>query len=238
MFEFGAEKLAEGMLWYVVFLFSTTCHEAAHALAALKLGDRTAYEGGQATLDPLPHIRREPVGTVFIPIVTYLMGGWMMGWASAPYDPVWAMRYPKRASLMAFAGPLANFLLMLAAFGMIRGGVALGLFDAPERISISTVTVAVSAGLLVPIAKLISILFSLNLILCIFNLLPLPPLDGSGIIPLFLERRMAQEYLNALHRNPSVGFIGLYLAWQFFDVAFRPIHLFSLRLLYPGIWYH
>jgi len=83
-----------GTAWYLAFLFSTTLHEASHALVALKLGDDTAHRGGQVTLDPIPHIQREPVGMVVVPIVSYLLGGWMIGWASAPYDPEWAGRNP------------------------------------------------------------------------------------------------------------------------------------------------
>ena len=76
--------------WYAVFIVSLTFHEAAHALAAWKLGDPTAYEAGQVTLNPLPHIEREPMGTILVPILTFFM----MGWASAPYDPYWAIRHP------------------------------------------------------------------------------------------------------------------------------------------------
>src|SRR5690349_10920884 len=93
--------LFDGAAWYVVFLFSTTIHEASHALAALRMGDDTAHRGGQVTIDPFPHMKREPFGMVIVPLLSYFMGGWMMGWASAPYDPVWANRYPKRAGLMA-----------------------------------------------------------------------------------------------------------------------------------------
>ncbi|GAK53463.1 hypothetical protein U14_04728 [Candidatus Moduliflexus flocculans] len=239
LFELNPLHLAEGLVWYIVFLFSTVCHEAAHAFASLKLADRTAHEGGQVTLDPLPHIRREPIGMVVIPIVSFLMSGWMMGWASAPYDPAWAMRYPRRSALMALAGPSANFVLFAIAFLMIRAGVAFEWFYAPDSITFSQVTVAVAAkGVSVAVAKFLSILFSLNLILCVFNLLPLPPLDGSSIFPLFLERRMGQEYLDFLHRNRSFAFFGLYVAWQFFHVIFNPIHLFVLNLLYPGLQYH
>src|SRR5215468_6229382 len=78
--------LALGLIWYVVFLFSTTCHEAAHALAAKLGGDLTAFHGGQVSLDPIPHVRRELFGMVVFPILSYVTGGWMMGWASAPYD--------------------------------------------------------------------------------------------------------------------------------------------------------
>ena len=92
------EKLAEGLLWYVAFLFSTTLHEASHAFAAFRLGDRTAYEGGQVTLDPIPHMRREPIGTIVVPLLSFLLGGWMIGWASTPYNRNWAEQAPKRAA--------------------------------------------------------------------------------------------------------------------------------------------
>src|SRR5205807_5041545 len=93
-------SLVTGAVWYIVFLLSTTCHEAAHALAAKLGGDLTAFHGGQVSLDPTPHIRREPIGMLVAPILSYLMGGWMMGWASAPYDPFWARRHPRRAAWM------------------------------------------------------------------------------------------------------------------------------------------
>ena len=75
-------------------------HEAMHALVAWKGGDPTAYHGGQVSLSPIPHIRREPIGMLVVPLLTAFTQGWAMGWASAPYDPVWAERHPKRAALM------------------------------------------------------------------------------------------------------------------------------------------
>lgn len=105
-------------IWFVAFLLSLTCHEAAHALAARLGGDRTADD--QVTLNPLPHMQREPVGMVLFPLLTYALNGWMMGWASAPYDPHWAQRHPRRAALMALAGPLANFTLAGLAIAVMR----------------------------------------------------------------------------------------------------------------------
>ena len=103
--------------WYVAFLFCTVLHEAAHAWAAKLGGDLTAYDGGQVSIDPVPHIRREPVGMVVLPLLSLIMshGSWPFGYASAPYDPYWAMRYPKRAALMALAGPAANLLTAIGA---------------------------------------------------------------------------------------------------------------------------
>src|SRR6202047_4951439 len=116
------EFLLYGFIWYVAFLFSTTCHEAAHAYVAKRGGDETAAEGGQVSLNPLPHIRREPFGMVLIPLLSYFISRSMIGWASAPFDPLWERRNPRRAGWMALAGPAANFTLMiLAAIGLRVG---------------------------------------------------------------------------------------------------------------------
>jgi hypothetical protein len=92
----NSDFLVLGVIWYIVFLFSTTCHEGAHALVAKLGGDTTAFEGGQVSLNPLPHIRREPFGLVVVPIFSYIAAHWMIGWASAPYNPEWQQRYPRR----------------------------------------------------------------------------------------------------------------------------------------------
>src|SRR5260370_41904738 len=109
------ELIALGFSWYVAFLFSTTCHEAAHALAAKIGGDDTAFAGGQVSLNPVPHIQREPWGMVVIPILSLIMTGNLFGWASAPYDPLWERRHPRRAAWMALAGPATNDTLVLIA---------------------------------------------------------------------------------------------------------------------------
>jgi hypothetical protein len=78
------DNLANGFVYYIAFLFSTTVHEAAHAWAAKLGGDLTAYHGGQVSLDPRPHIRREPIGMVLLPVISTLLSGWPFGFASAP----------------------------------------------------------------------------------------------------------------------------------------------------------
>src|SRR5918997_3227863 len=118
--------LAMALLYFVVFLFSTTLHEAAHAWTALRLGDPTAYRGGQVSLDPVPHIRREPFGMVVLPLLSVMLSGWPFGFASAPYDPAWAQRHPKRAAMMALAGPAANLLLVMGAGILLRALAAAG----------------------------------------------------------------------------------------------------------------
>lgn len=236
----GPETLVLGLVWYAVFVFSTTLHEAAHAYAALRLGDRTAYEGGQVSLNPLPHIVREPIGMVVVPILSFLFfyqGRWMIGWASAPYDPQWASSYPRRAAWMALAGPLSNLLLVVASGLAIRAGMIFGAFAAPATIEFSSVTVAVAPGIFSSLATVCSIVFSLNLILFVFNLLPLPPLDGSGVVPLVLPESWARRYLDLVH-HPSFGLVGILVAWKIFAPIFGPIHTLALNLLYPGAGYH
>src|SRR5580704_14236773 len=140
------ETLTLGLVWYVAFLFSTVCHEGAHALAAKLGGDMTAAEGGQVSLNPIPHIRRSPWGLVVFPIISYALFGWMVGYASAPYDPTWARQHPKRAAWMALAGPAANFTLMLLAAAAIRIGISTGHFQAPDSVIPTQVTVLAGGG--------------------------------------------------------------------------------------------
>jgi len=132
------EALVQGLLWFAAFLFSTTVHEAAHALVALRGGDPTAYLGGQVSLSPLPHIRREPIGMLVVPILTAFTNGWALGWASTPYDPYWAARHPRRAATMAAAGPAGNLLIALVAFAAIKVGLLGGLFVSPEYVASTT----------------------------------------------------------------------------------------------------
>lgn len=224
------EFVAQGVLWFVVFLFSLTVHEASHALAAYRLGDPTAYEGGQVTLNPLPHIQREPFGTLLMPLLSYGLSGWMMGWASAPYDPMWARRHPKRSALMALAGPASNLLLVLLAALAIRAGLAAGFFQFSGELDFARLVVAPGGGVAGAVAMVLGIAFALNLLLFAFNLLPLPPLDGSGALPLVLPARWVERYQDLLG-DPMWSLLGLLLAWRFFGYLFVPLYIGALRLL-------
>lgn len=209
--EMNAETVALGLMWFAAFLFSTTFHEAAHAWSALRLGDPTAYHGGQVTLNPLPHIQREPIGMVVVPLLSFFIGGWMMGWASAPYDPYWADRYPKRAALMALAGPMSNLLIATVAGVVLRLGFAQG-----------------------PALQLLWILFTLNLLLFVFNLLPVPPLDGSALPPLLLSDSAARSYLEFI-REPMWTMVGLLVAWRAIGFVFPPIFAVAEALVLGGL---
>jgi len=235
-FNIAEINIALAIVWYVVFIASLTFHEAAHAFVALKFGDTTAYYQGQVTLDPVPHIRRSPFGMVIVPIISYILGGWMIGWASAPYDPYWEDRNRRKAALMALAGPAANLALILLAALCIRGGMLLGYFHAPEQITFNRVTAA-EPGFANSISILLSILFSLNIVLLVFNLIPLPPLDGSSIVTFFLSDYTARRY-NAAIQQPSYRLIGLVVAWHIVGFILGPVHTTALNILYPGAGYH
>jgi len=233
----NAELLGLGVMWYVVFLFSLTCHEASHALAAKLGGDLTAFHGGQVTLNPIPHMRREPFGTIVFPLLSYAVGGWMIGWGSAPYDPRWQYRYPRRAAGMALAGPLANVALLMMAAVAIHIGIATGMFSEPGSARFTQVVASTSAGFPEALATFFSILFSLNLLLAAFNLLPIPPLDGHTAVGLLLSEDGARRFA-ALGHNQSLAVIGLLVGWRIFGYLFHPMFLLALNVLYPGASYH
>jgi Zn-dependent protease len=226
-------NFADAAAWLAVFVFSVTFHEAAHAWVAKLGGDLTAYEGGQVSLDPLPHMRRSPFGMVVLPILTLFLMGWPLGFASAPYDPLWANRHPKRAAWMAFAGPASNFILVLVAVASIHIGIAAGIFETPDSIGLTNIVAPGAMSFSAALAFLVSIIFSMNLVLTIFNCIPFPPLDGSGIIGLLMSEDAARKYQTTL-ANPAFGFFGIFIAWKVFDPLFNIIFLFAINMVYPG----
>jgi Zn-dependent protease len=220
----------EAAVWYVAFLVSTTVHEAAHAWAAKRGGDLTAYHGGQVSLDPRPHIRREPLGMVVLPLLSLAISGWPFGFASTPYDPAWAERHPRRAAWMSLAGPAANLLLVVAAGLLVRAGMAAGGLGTPESVGMAEIAAA-GPGAWSALALVLSIFFSLNLILATLNLIPLPPLDGSGALPLVLPEPLAERW-RSLARQPGLAWIGLLAVMMFFGEVFRPVFLFAVSALH------
>lgn len=209
-----------GFIAYMVFLFSTTCHEAAHALVAHQGGDSTAALGGQVSLNPLPHIRRSPFGMVVFPLLSFfVLHGGMIGFASAPFDQNWERRYPRRSALMALAGPVANFTLMLIAVFALRAGRSMNFFHLqPDGTGGFLHTALVTV-------------YSLNLLLGTFNLLPFAPLDGSTVIMLFMSESIAHKYLDWLRGN-SFAMAGLLVGLYVFRQIFPYVRDFADRFFF------
>lgn len=231
------DRIVEFLVWFIVFLFSLTIHEAAHALLARLGGDDTAYLGGQVSLNPIPHMRREPMGTLLMPLITFFMMGWMMGWASTPYDPQWAKRHPRRQALMSLAGPAANLLVATTAFLILRILLARDILVPPEVGSYSRLAdpapVFGETSPLWAVAATLSIAMSLNTLLFLFNLLPIPPMDGSGIVHGLFPDSIGRV-IESLRGNPMMGLLGLLAAWRIFPYIFQPIFSQVLSWLYAA----
>ena len=228
--------VADLFIWYLAFVFSTTCHEAAHALVAQRGGDPTAYVGGHVTLDPLPHIVRSPFGMLVIPVISYLFNGWMMGWASVPVNATWGRAHPRRAALMALAGPLANLALAAAAFLAIRVLLGNGVLARPAGpIGISELAVlpegARASSPLGFGARFLSIMLGLNVTLGLFNLVPLPPLDGASIVE-GAAPRLSAPFFKLLREVPGIELLGLLAAWSAFGYVAGPALTWVARMLH------
>ncbi len=177
--DLDLQQFADGLVFYVVLLFSLSVHESAHAWAALKMGDDTAARLGRISLNPLVHI--DLIGTFLLPMLLIFTGsGFLLGWAKpTPYNPA---NFDRKHSLakghvrVAAAGPLSNLLLafMFTATLFLLVRVPTPVPELAERM--------LWAGVV------------MNVILAIFNLLPLPPLDGSKVALFGLPRSFGEIY--------------------------------------------
>ena len=234
------DTIARFGIWYAIFLFTLAFHEGAHALLAYLGGDNTAYHGGQVTLNPLPHVRREPFGTVIVPLLSFFGSGWMMGWASTPYDPLWGRRHPRRLAAMSAAGPAANLILAAVSFAILKVLLATGYFVPPDSVNFSHIVEpppgTPEGSMAGALALCLSVALCLNLLLCLFNLLPIPPLDGSGIARGLFPDTVGR-LLDSVAGNPMVSILGLLAAWKAFDFVFPPAFSALLVLLHPDVVY-
>ena len=176
------------VVWIVPVVFAITVHEVAHGWVAKKYGDNTASSLGRLTLNPIKHI--DLFGTIIVPGLLLMTGtGFIFGWAKpVPVDPRNFKRPLQDMAVVALAGPVANLLMALIWALVIRLGIAIG--TSAEAISLPLIYTGV-AGI------------SINLVLALINLLPIPPLDGSRILTGILPSYWAWQY-NRLERY---GFI-------------------------------
>jgi Zn-dependent protease len=158
------------VIWLVMLIPSITFHEFMHGWAAYKLGDPTAKNAGRLTLNPIKSI--DPFGSILLPLVGFFLGGVIFGYAKpVPYNPRYFKNLRQGEIIVGFAGPAGNLLLALFGAAMAWGGMG---------------ALAVSATFGSALVLVGSTLTAANLVLMFFNLIPIPPLDGSSIVPLFL----------------------------------------------------
>lgn len=187
------------ILWFVVFLFSLSFHESAHAWTSERFGDDTGRLQGRITLNPIAHI--DPIGTLLLPIMGFLSGGLaMFGWAKPVETNPLLWRNKTKANIMvSAAGPISNFILATIAFvalkAMLLGGIVTQpSFANPGGPFSVVVPAANQPDFMMPLTTLVSILLLLNITLAVFNLIPIPPLDGSHVLEEVLPPDMARAY--------------------------------------------
>jgi len=202
---------------YVVLLFSLSVHESAHAWTALKQGDPTAQSLGRITLNPLAHI--DIIGTVVMPLVMIFTNVPLLGWAKpTPVDPRYFKDLRRGQILVSAAGPISNLLLaLLATAGLF---VAIRLVPGPLQGH--------------PAVALLSMVVQLNVLLAIFNLVPLPPLDGSHIVEWALPDGLGHRYVRAIAPYGGLVLLALVMTGALWTVL-GPVHEAIVRLLYSFI---
>lgn len=192
---------------FALLLIAMTVHEFAHGAVAYKLGDSTARLSGRLTLNPLAHI--DPFWTILLPLVLYLSTGGRFVFGAARPVPVnyWALKNPKRDMIwIGLAGPLANFVLAFIIAGILKFIPAQG----------------ITAGLFIN-------LLTINVVLAIFNLIPIPPLDGSKILMGLLPEQLSQLYAEFEGYGFIILFVFIWLG--IFDRLLWPLVNIVIRMM-------
>ena len=186
-----------------ILVMSVVVHEVSHGVAALFLGDKTAKYAGRLTLNPIPHI--DPFGSVLLPLLLVVIGSpFLIGWAKpVPYNPYNLMKSPKWGpGIVAAAGPLSN-LSVAVIFGLIL------------RLGIGGVFSFLSPEFIGPFLQIITYIIVINIVLAVFNLVPIPPLDGSKVLFTLLPYRAlwVQEFLESWGFVILIIFIVAFSGW-------------------------
>jgi Zn-dependent protease len=210
----------------VVLILAFSVHECAHAWTAMRLGDPTAMMLGRVTLNPLKHL--DPLGSILFPLISLVYGGFLVGWAKpTPVTGRNFKNYRRDDILVTLAGPASN--LLSATIALILLIVIKHIIPAGETSIATAMAIAMhvpgvtTEGLpaLFPIALFLYLVIFINLLLFVFNLIPLPPLDGSHILRHFLPYKAAQLY-------DRMGMFALLLLFllggRFISAFFYPIY--------------
>jgi Zn-dependent protease len=185
-------NFAQIFIAFVVLLFSLTVHEMAHAWTADRLGDPTARLLGRVSLNPIVHA--DLIGTVIFPLVSLISGATLIGWAKPVPVNLRYLRHPRRDyMLVAAAGPASNLILAIFAATLLA------------IVPISPQTLG-ETNVSAPIATVLSRLVFLNVLLAVFNMLPIPPLDGGNVLAGLLPPNLAAQF----NKVRPYGFLLLY----------------------------
>jgi Zn-dependent protease len=173
-------NFAQIFIGMIVLLFSLTVHETAHAWTANQFGDPTARLHGRISLNPIVHA--DPIGTIFLPLISMVSGAPLLGWAKPVPVNLRYLHHPRRDyMLVAAAGPASN--LVLALFAAL---VLVLLPVSPQTLDEPTVSV--------PLAAILSQTMRLNVLLAVFNMIPIPPLDGGNVLAGLLPPSLAETF--------------------------------------------
>jgi len=188
--------IAQVFIAFIVLLFSLTVHEMAHAWTADRLGDPTARLLGRVSLNPMVHA--DPIGTVLFPLLALTTGAPIIGWAKPVPVNIRQLSHQRRDYvLVAAAGPASNLVLAFAS------ATVLAMLHATGTVSPQTIG---EANVTAPLAAILSQAMRLNVLLAVFNMIPIPPLDGGNVLAGLLPYRMAVPF-NQLR---PYGFLVLY----------------------------
>jgi len=210
----------------IAFLFAISVHESAHAWMANRCGDPTARMLGRVTLNPIRHI--DPIGTIALPLIAMLTHFPVIGWAKpTPVDPRNFKNPVLDDILTSVAGPVSNFIIATGAT-IILAFISLVVPEGRLIVRGALSGYALGNSALVPVCLLLFAFLEINVLLAVFNLIPVPPLDGSHVLRHFLSENVRRVY-------DTVGIFGL-MALVFFGGSFlmaliRPVLLFYISIL-------
>jgi Zn-dependent protease len=224
-----AQKIVDFAIQLSVILFAISFHESAHAYAALRFGDTTARDLGRISLNPIRHI--DPFGSILLPIMLYFLSSGRFIFGAAKPTPVDLRRTkdPRLANLVvSAAGPASNFLLAGVGIVILR---IIRVF-APQSI-MDLALQRTSAGALAPITFVLLSFVIVNVGLAVFNLIPIPPLDGSGVVVSIFGPPVARLYATIA----PFGFLILILLINtpFLGWIFAPFRNLALNLIFGGL---